>query len=94
MKKKIIAGILCFIVIAVAAAPLFTAGDTGKTYSQKATDLFSKGLGKALTGITGGLNSLMNENSSFILIIHSFYPIYSFLYFLPHNRQSIENPFH
>lgn len=66
MKKKIIAGILCFIVIAVAAAPLFTAGDTGKTYSQKATDLFSKGLGKALTGITGGLNSLMNENSSFI----------------------------
>ncbi len=66
MKKKIVAVVLCALVLVTVLAPVLSARDTSKSYGEKAGDLLARSLGGVLTGITGGLNFLMRENDSFV----------------------------
>lgn len=65
MKKKV-ALLLCIVLVLCAViAPAIAYANTSKTYGEKAKDLFSRGLGGALHGVTAGINFLMRENDSF-----------------------------
>ncbi len=65
--KKLISFLLCIIMLmGVTVIPAFASDKASKSFGEKAGDLFARGLGGVMHGITAGINFLMRENDSFI----------------------------
>lgn len=66
MKKAVSLLICAVMLLSTSVVSAFASTDTGKTFGEKAGDLFARGLGGVLHGLTAGVNFLMRENDSFI----------------------------
>ena len=66
MKKATALLLSLIMLLGVTAAPVYATAETEKSFGEKAGDLFTRGLGAVVSGLTSGLNFIMRENESFI----------------------------
>lgn len=66
MKKTLSFLMAAVMLFGITVVPAFASSDAEKSFGEKAGDLFARGLGGVVHGLTAGLNFLMRENDSFL----------------------------